>query len=258
MFGGGDQNNVEMALAAVRLQEEAELGNVRSQYRLATHYEDGRGVKQNMTEALKWYLRAADQNDLEAQVTLGYIHDVGRNVKRDDVEANLWYRKAAEQGDPWSQVSLGFKYVNGNGVPRDLQEALRWLAMAAEQGEAQAQYYMGICYRDGFGTKRDRIQAYKWLDLAALQESTHPNRIFDRARKHRDELEKGMTTVQVAEAQKLASAFVPQPKLKTDRPSRGPVATVKSLGAGFFVTPDGFFVTHVGSLRGAKKISLRT
>ena len=40
----------------------------------------------------------------------------GRGVKQDDFEAVKWYRKAAEQGDADAQANLGSAYGAGRGV----------------------------------------------------------------------------------------------------------------------------------------------
>ena len=68
---------------------------------------DGQGVKQDHTEAVKWYRKAAEQGDANAQVNLGVCYDKGQGVKQDHDEAAKWYRKAAEQGDAQAKAYLG-------------------------------------------------------------------------------------------------------------------------------------------------------
>ena len=63
----------------------------------------------------------------------------GRGVREDDEEAVRWYRRAAEQGHAPAQTNLGWMYENGRGVRRDRVEAVRWYRLAAEQGNADAQ-----------------------------------------------------------------------------------------------------------------------
>ena len=46
---------------------------------------------------MKWYRKAAEQNDAKAQYNLGVCYDNGQGVAKDEVEAVKWYRKAAEQ-----------------------------------------------------------------------------------------------------------------------------------------------------------------
>ena len=48
---------------------------------------EGLGVPQDYAEALKWFRRAAEQNDAAAQTNLGVMYDFGHGVVRDYAEA---------------------------------------------------------------------------------------------------------------------------------------------------------------------------
>ena len=52
---------------------------------------------QNDREAVKWYLRAAEQGYPDAQFNLGMSYEFGEGVDQDVGAAIRWYRKAAEQ-----------------------------------------------------------------------------------------------------------------------------------------------------------------
>lgn len=54
------------------------------------------------------------------------------------IEAVKWYRRAAEQDDAVAQGCMGFCYENGFGVPQDYNEAIKWYQKAAEQGNDDA------------------------------------------------------------------------------------------------------------------------
>ena len=58
--------------------------------------------KKNYTEAVMWWRKAADQDDVNAQIALGDFYDAQYNRK----EAVYWYQKAADQGDPSAQWHL--------------------------------------------------------------------------------------------------------------------------------------------------------
>lgn len=49
-----------------------------------------------------------------------------------------WYLKAAEQGDVDAQFNMGVYFRNGTGVAQDLHKAAQWFQKAAEQGDAEA------------------------------------------------------------------------------------------------------------------------
>ena len=70
-------------------------------------YDNGQGVAKDEAEAVKWYRKAAEQNDAEAQYNLGICYANGQGVAKDEAEAVKWYRKAAEQNDAAAQCNLG-------------------------------------------------------------------------------------------------------------------------------------------------------
>ena len=70
----------------------------------------------------------------------------GYGVKQDYSEALKWYSKASEQGLAEAQNNLGFMYCHGWGVRQNYSEASRLWSKAAEQGYAQAQCSLGVMY----------------------------------------------------------------------------------------------------------------
>jgi TPR repeat protein len=51
----------------------AEQGDVNAQWCLAVCYEKGNGVKKDLTNAIEWYTKAAEQGDKEAQDKLSLL-----------------------------------------------------------------------------------------------------------------------------------------------------------------------------------------
>ena len=66
--------------------------------RSASCYREGVGVKEDDTEAVNWFRKAADQNDAAAQFNLGEMYEEGDGVKESMKEAIKWYRKASACG----------------------------------------------------------------------------------------------------------------------------------------------------------------
>ena len=98
--------------------------------------------------------RLAEQGDADAQTNLGAMYDNGTGVPQNYSEAVKWYRLAAEQGIATAQYNLGAMYANGEGVPQNDAEAVKWYRLAAEQGYADAQNNLGIMYaRQGCATE---------------------------------------------------------------------------------------------------------
>ena len=88
------------------IQNSALDGNPQAQYELGQMYEFGRGVGQDYSEAMEWYLKAANQDFAQAQYAIGLLYEQGRGVKANATTAAKWYSKAANQGDTWAINNL--------------------------------------------------------------------------------------------------------------------------------------------------------
>ena len=97
---------------------------------------------------------------------------------KNEVEAVRWWRKAAEQENTIAEHNLGVCYANGQGVAQDEVEAVKWYRKAAERNYSQAQYSLGFCYGNGRGVVKDNVQAYKWVFLAAAQGAENAKRVL--------------------------------------------------------------------------------
>ena len=116
-------------------------------------------------------LRAkAEGGDAQSQCELGIaFYDGTVGLQQDKSEAVKWYRKAAEQNEVWAQAILGNCYYNGQGVTKDFTEAVKWYRKAAEQNNDLAQYCLGVCYYNGQGVTKDEAQAETLYRKAASQ-----------------------------------------------------------------------------------------
>ena len=83
-------------------------------------------------------------------------------------------------------------------------EALREWQAAANAGDAKAMLALGRLYVQGLGVPQNYVQAHMWFTLAA-------SRFEAEAVKERDALAVRMAPEQVAEAQKQAAAWQPEP-----------------------------------------------
>jgi len=126
------------------VKKAAEQGNANAQYNLGVCYAEGKGVKQDYTEAVKWFVKAAGQGNAEAQFNIGFLYERGTGVNKDYTEAIKWYKKAAEQGISEAQFKLGMYYEYGIGVEKDAVKAAGWFLKAAEQGNTEARKRLGM------------------------------------------------------------------------------------------------------------------
>jgi uncharacterized protein len=125
--------------------------------------------------------------------------------KGDYVTAAKEWRPLAEEGSAAAQLNIGLLYLDGHGVPQDYGEAVMWLRRSAEQDNTEAQHDLGALYGAGLGVKRDYVQAYKWMNICAAKGNGG-------CVTQRDLIAKKLKHGQIAEAQRLASQFQPQPE----------------------------------------------
>jgi localization factor PodJL len=125
--------------ALTRLKAIADGGHAPAQMFLARLYETGQaGVVQNLGEARRWTLRAAEAGDPTAMHNLALYYFRGEGGPQDTAAAAQWFKKAAEHGVVDSQYNLGLLYQSGSGVPRDLAQAYKWFSIAANSGDGEA------------------------------------------------------------------------------------------------------------------------
>lgn len=130
------------------------------------------------------------------------------NLKAHDYpQASHWFSLAATQNHSLAQFNLGVMCSLGQGVQKDDAKAFQWFQKAADQGDSGAQFYLGnIHQRCSFGATtanatESRIEAYKWFHIAAAQG-------YFGAQTAYETLTKSMSTSDVAESERRASAFV--------------------------------------------------
>ena len=136
-----------------------------AQIKIAALYYEGKGVKQNYEEALKWTIKAAKNEDPLLLLYIGTVYYNGHGVKKDYTEALNWFVKAAEHGNAEAQYNVGSMYARGEGTAYDLKKALEWFLKAAEQGFAAAEQALDILVNEE--TAFDYDEARKWLQKKA-------------------------------------------------------------------------------------------
>ena len=88
--------------------------------------------------------KVAEQGDPAAQFALGARYATGEEVKQDYTEAVKWFTLAAEQGHILSQATLGAYYWAGRGVPQDLTKAYYWSVLAQAGGDQASKYRVAV------------------------------------------------------------------------------------------------------------------
>ncbi len=150
-------------------------------------------------------------------------------------------------------------YGQGEGVPKDDVQSVAWNLKASAQGETTAQYNLGLSYANGTGVPQDYVLSYAYLNLAAAGGKTE-------ATQSRTLLEMRMSPVQIAEAQRLSSAWTQGQVLarngesveKSSAPTNPAAALEKrDTGTLFFVSTEGQGVTNHHVVDGCREIRVQ-
>jgi len=156
------------AEASVAAERDAKTGDDASMHALGWIYLEGLGIRQDYTQAAKWYQKAAEAGDTNAMVWAGRIQAQGLGVQKDYAAAMTWFRKAGDMGDAIAMRCVGDLYKGGLGVEKDWARALSWYQNSARAGSALAMTKIGHLYEDGGpGLKADGQQALAWYQRAA-------------------------------------------------------------------------------------------
>jgi len=119
--------------------------------------------------ALASWRPLAIQGNPIAQNNLAIMYLDGKGVAQNISEAVRYLSLSAAGGSSLGQNNLGGLYRDGKGVPRDFARAARWFSASAAQGNSAGMYNLGLMYDLGQGMKAEPFHAYMWYALAAEQ-----------------------------------------------------------------------------------------
>src|ERR1700730_3723304 len=103
----------------------------------------------------------------EAMNRLGLMYALGRGVPQDFSEAMQWWIKAADAGSIGALSNIATAYYAGLGVRQSYPEAAKWFHLAAAKGDADAMNVLGLMYAQGLGVTRNRPEAIKLFTQSA-------------------------------------------------------------------------------------------
>tara|TARA_R110002072_G_scaffold89826_1_gene201189 strand:- start:220 stop:477 length:258 start_codon:yes stop_codon:yes gene_type:complete len=79
---------------------------VLAQHNLGNVHFSGTGVAQSDELAVYWWTLAAEQGDAIPQFRLATMYEQGRGVQRDLSVAHRWYRESAQRGNSNARAAL--------------------------------------------------------------------------------------------------------------------------------------------------------
>uniref|UniRef100_A0A7S2P4C4 Sel1 repeat family protein n=1 Tax=Bigelowiella natans TaxID=227086 RepID=A0A7S2P4C4_BIGNA len=173
MYSDGDEVSRNLRKAAHYMKIAADGGVPKASLMLGMILAET-GTKKAAYEA---FVAAAEEGDQQAMMmaAVWQLKHMKRNDPSRNVSIALqWLTKAADQGHEDSTILLGDIYFRGEyGVEKDAQMAVRWYEEGAERGSKICQYYYGFALLDGTGVRRNSEGGKKWI-LKSAQQNYRP------------------------------------------------------------------------------------
>jgi len=95
----------------------AKEGDAEAQYNVGMIYANGKGVKVDLSQSMRWYEKSAKQGNASAQYNLAkLLHDKKQSDPHAYEKAKHWYEKAVEGGVKEAYNNLASLYMEGKGV----------------------------------------------------------------------------------------------------------------------------------------------
>lgn len=152
------ENNDDYKYALYLFKDLGNRNYIDALYEIGSSYASGLGVKKNGAEAIYWYSKAANLNNVDAMLRLVFIYRYGPDLdesKKDILKAKEWCMKAVQLGSLIAMKDLGDLCL-GEG---NHKAAFDWYTKASESGYAGASIALGDLYRHGNGVKKDGVKA---------------------------------------------------------------------------------------------------
>ena len=132
----------------------------------------GYGELKNNLQAIRYFKRAADRGHLFAARFMGRY---ALNIEQDPAQALVWFKKAADANDLPSQMYCVAAYRNGFGTAKNLDLAQRYTIAAAKNGHALAQYALAESFLNSKQAQNKKL-GLSWLEKAV--EKDNPAAMF--------------------------------------------------------------------------------
>jgi len=145
----------------------AKQKHTEAEYYVGLYYQNGKGVAQDIDQAIIWYEKAALKKDKNALYHLAMIL-----IKQEFTDYKLVAKlleQAAELDHPHAQYNLAVMYQKGDGVEQNMSKAFYYYEKAANSNLPIAQYNLGMIYFEGAIVEKDEAKAKEYWEKAAAQ-----------------------------------------------------------------------------------------
>jgi TPR repeat protein len=159
----------------------AALGDASGMIFLGFAYRDGTGVACDYQQAVDWFIKAVEAGDGHAMIYVGRTYS--RYIECPS-EALRWFLRAADAGYTESHLELAFLYENRKSPLYNAEQAVHWYRKVIDgtsSSRDRAMLALAHFCRNGEGTPHDPTEAKAWL--VKVLESAPPKSAFHREAK---------------------------------------------------------------------------
>ena len=168
------------------LRKAVERNHAEACYYLSRWLDDNHTGMPSDPERMELFRRAAELGSSEAQCDLASSYAMGwNNFPVDAALSRVWYMRAAEQGNVDAQYNLGMMLLTGEGGDVDYNQGLEWLVRAASRDvpaamSTSAASVLAEAFDSGlYEVEQNRATAQAWRQREAELEKgifrSHPD-----------------------------------------------------------------------------------
>ena len=165
-------------------------------FSMVRYFDEGLAGEANPDKGTEFCIEAAKGGLPAAMNEMGVRYQKGKGIHPDNVAAIGCFTLAAQYNVPVAHVNLGKCYANGEGLMKDYNKAGEQFAAASKLNYPPGQYMLAQLFENGLGTESDPLKAFVLYSRPAKGG-------VPEAAARRDGVEKVLTAVQRAEAEKM-------------------------------------------------------
>jgi TPR repeat protein len=134
---------------------------------------------------MQWYRKLANLGVPSAQVLLGRYNLAGFGGLKENIpEAVQWFLRAVGQGDAAAYASLGLFFTQRDDGAKDLPTAVRFLKIAANRGAPLGLSAFGQLTANGIGVPKNEVEGLAMMYAAQAQGTVSDPAALDNLEKH--------------------------------------------------------------------------
>jgi TPR repeat protein len=150
----------------IHSHQAAEYGSSLPENRFGFSLKIGKGVKKNLSEAVKYFKLSIEHECPTAINNYARCLKNGISCDQNLSEAAKYFKLSANLGNPAAMLNYAICLENGEGITKNLTEAAKYFKLSADLGNPTAMGNYARCLYHGIGCRKSIFEADKYVALA--------------------------------------------------------------------------------------------